>query len=478
MDPIETLEALGSAKGFKFVHLNVRSLPKKIDQIRIMLSDVNIDVITFSETWLKSYISTATVELDGYKSFRQDRGAAGRRRVKRGGGLITYVLDKHAPNSESLDDMSVSNEHIEAQWICIHRPNCKNVFVCNTYRPPSGDLKKAISYLDECLKTINIRKSEVFILGDMNVNYKNKRSPIFKKLNFFAQSNSLTQYISTTTRNTDKTNSLIDIVLTNSKFVSSSGTLEHFVSDHQPTYIVHKKSRDMRPKVEFTGRSYRNFNAEVFRNRLAAADWTEFYKSENTEQAWSLPQEHIIGILDIMCPVRTFRIKNYRPDWMTRELIEQIKDRDYFYKLAKKTGDEDMWNIAKHLRNVTNSHIRHAKRDFILGELRKNEDNAKKFWKVIRTVIPSKKSESNKEILLKDRGTKIDRLGVASFINDYFINVGNMSDTQTPYSTDGQSLSGEGGDEEPDPCSLRKVGELEVYRVIRNINVLRTGRYQ
>ena len=50
---------------------------------------------------------------------------------------------------------------------------------------------------------------------------------------------------------------------------------------------------------------------------------------------------------------------------MTSELIEQIKDRDYFYKKAKLSGNKDHWNIAKYLRNVTNSNIRKAKRDFV-----------------------------------------------------------------------------------------------------------------
>ena len=47
----------------------------------------------------------------------------------------------------------------------------------------------------------------------------------------------------------------------------------------------------------------------------------------------------ITQVLDTICPVRTFFIKNYRPDWMSKELIEQIQDRDYFYNKAKQTGD-------------------------------------------------------------------------------------------------------------------------------------------
>ena len=117
----------------------------------------------------------------------------------------------------------------------------QNLVICNVYRPPQGDLKSAISYLDDCLKTINLSKIDVFLMGDMNVNYLNKSSLNYKKLKFFSQSNGFTQFINNTTRNTDKTNLLIDLALTNSKHISEAGTLEHFISDHQPIYIIHKK---------------------------------------------------------------------------------------------------------------------------------------------------------------------------------------------------------------------------------------------
>ena len=86
---------------------------------------------------------------------------------------------------------------------------------------------------------------------------------------------------------------------------------------------------------------------------------------------------------------------------MLEGLIEQIRDRDYFYKKAKRTGDIDMWNIAKYLRNLTNTNIRHSKRDFILHELRENENNPKTFWKLIQSVVPSNKTKTNSDILLK-----------------------------------------------------------------------------
>ena len=159
-------------------------------------------------------------------------------------------------------------------------------------------------------------------------------------------------------------------------FVSCSGTLELFISDHQPIYLVHKKGRDARGSVGFTGRSYRHFDKQAFMDTLSDLNWAEFYNIADPGKAWLFIRSQLI--LNKMCPLRKFSIKSYRPDWMSNELIEQIKDRDYFYPKAKRTGDSDAWNIAKYLRNATNSNIGQAKRDFILDELRLNEKKKKK----------------------------------------------------------------------------------------------------
>ena len=126
----------------------------------------------------------------------------------------------------------------------------------------------------------------MFILGDLNVNYENKSSDSYKKLHFLAQSNGLSQLINTTTRNTDKSKSLIDLALTNSKFIWGSGTLDHFISDHQPIYVVHKKGKDARRSVNFEGRSYKDFDREALKNRLLGADWAKLYKQEDPDRAW------------------------------------------------------------------------------------------------------------------------------------------------------------------------------------------------
>ena len=77
-------------KGFRLVHLNVRSLFKKMEQLRILLDSSNVDVFTISETLLNPSIYSSTVHLDGYIMYRQDRGISTRLKI-RGGGLLTYM---------------------------------------------------------------------------------------------------------------------------------------------------------------------------------------------------------------------------------------------------------------------------------------------------------------------------------------------------------------------------------------------------
>ena len=133
-------------------------------------------------------------------------------------------------------------------------PHSKDIIYCNIYRPPSGKLKYFLDYLEGCLARINTDKNDIFIMGDINVDYSNKNTANNKKLSFFIKSNQFEQKINDGTRTTSKSTSILDLVITNSKFVSMAGTLPTFLSDHQPIFLVKKKARDSRPKETFEGR--------------------------------------------------------------------------------------------------------------------------------------------------------------------------------------------------------------------------------
>ena len=126
------------------------------------------------------------------------------------------------------------------------------------------------------------------------------------------------------------------------------------------------------------------------------------------------------------CPISKSKFRSAKPPFINNDLLIQMRDRDYFYKKAKKTKRSDDWNIAKFLRNQTNKNIRKAKARFIITELTNSKGNASKFWRTIKQVFQSKSPKKFPHIKLKVANKEIDPREVASHINLYFVNVGNI----------------------------------------------------
>ena len=400
-------------------------------------------------------------------------------RNKRGGGLIAYI--KNGLDVRVHDSENVSTKDIEIQWLRITRNRAKDILLGNLYRPPNGKLGQAINALEIGLTLLKRINDEVVIIGDINVDYKNKKSPNYKQINFFEKANSLDQKITTATRNTKSSSSLLDVAFTNMKYIKSAGTLDSFLSDHQPIFLLKKKDKHgEKLGQQFEGRSYRNYNKQSFSDNILASDWSPFYNAPDPSKAWDEMLSNIVKEADKMCPVRKFRIRNNKPCWLTNKLIEQMKDRDYFYRKAKQTNSEDDWNIAKFHRNQVNFNMRKAKADFIKEQLRNHEGNNAKFWRTIKQIMPNKKGTNNgSKIFLHDKGEAItDCYNIANHMNKFFANLGTVdnpmpkisdSDPNSPIS---QNLSLNEGESS---FNFELVTAAEVEALIRKINVSKSS---
>ena len=117
-----------------------------------------------------------------------------------------------------------------------------------------------------------------------------------------------------------------------------------------------------------------------------------------------------------------------------------------------------------------------------MNELDANANNCKKFWNVIKEVIPTDKQHTRQDIFLKDKGRKVGKENVATFINDYFINVGNFDSPGSLDLTDNEITlsSEEDGDESvsnnyPSLDNFSKVSESQTYRIVKEINVSKSS---
>ena len=85
--PRESNFFLPKSRGFKLALLNITSLIKHIDELRILLDSNPVDVLAINETRLDSAINDCEVYISGYDIIRRDRNVNGRF----GGGVCFYV---------------------------------------------------------------------------------------------------------------------------------------------------------------------------------------------------------------------------------------------------------------------------------------------------------------------------------------------------------------------------------------------------
>ena len=71
-------------KGFRIAHLNITSLTKHIEELRIFISENSFEILCINETRLDNSICNTEIEIAGYEIVRKDRN-------RNGGGVAIYL---------------------------------------------------------------------------------------------------------------------------------------------------------------------------------------------------------------------------------------------------------------------------------------------------------------------------------------------------------------------------------------------------
>ena len=128
-----------ATRGSKIAHLNIRSLIKNVDQLRIYLEKQQYDIICINETRLDSTVANQDVNIRGYDIVRNDRN-------RNGGGVAIYIRSViNYQERHYLED-----EHLEAITVEISKPKYKPFLINAWYRPPDTPFEKFENF-EDCL---------------------------------------------------------------------------------------------------------------------------------------------------------------------------------------------------------------------------------------------------------------------------------------------------------------------------------------
>lgn len=396
-----------SSAGLVLGHLNIcHILPNKIEQIRqILLSNKEINIFGLTETFLKPRTHNNLVYCKGFKTERRDRGKNSKKNG--GGGALIYVAD-YIPYIRRID---LESQEIECLWIEINLPHTEPILVCTVYRPKS-DIAW-ITHFESMIENCQSENKEMIIMGDFNLD-------LFKQQTHWMSSVTalqLSQLITSATRVTKTTSTLLDHVYTNSpQNVHSTHVPKIGLSDHFPTFVVRKLKKEhvcKRGHTSITYRSMKHFNEAEFLQDLRNMTWDDIKVCPEPHQALNIFETKLINAINANAPLKTKRVKRpQQPKWLNEDINSARKLRDQ-YK-SKQMEDE-----YKYWRNITTSRIHKAKVNHFQNELEKNKQNPQSIWKIVKELNPQTESSQPNSILENDKLLN-DPESIAKCFNSFF----------------------------------------------------------
>ena len=194
-------------------HLNIRSLLPKIDILSDSCARFSSQqastILTLSETWLSEEISDASVAIEGYSIHRKDR-------TSHGGGVAAYV-PSHLKIRRRID-LEVSE--VEVLWLEL-RFRLRRVLLGVVYRSPSNtNFLTSFEYITS--RAASESNKSILLLGDFNCDVSAPSSPLTKQLNVIMEELQLTQLVSSPTRITANSSTIIDLIFSSERNLATS----------------------------------------------------------------------------------------------------------------------------------------------------------------------------------------------------------------------------------------------------------------
>ena len=184
-----------------------------------------------------------------------------RDRCRSGGGVAMYIRNV----IDYIIRSDLSDPDLEFSCIEIQKPKAKPFLLSNWYRPPNSPIE-LFDKFEALLGKIEAENVESNILGDIDCD-KMAATPANKTRHLIklCQSYQYAQLIKEPTRVTSRSESLIDLFLTNEpdKFVTS-GVVLIGCSDHSLIYVSRKLTCPRSPPRIIVSREYKTFVPDDF----------------------------------------------------------------------------------------------------------------------------------------------------------------------------------------------------------------------
>lgn len=453
-------------RGFKIACLNITSLPKHIDELRVFLSELWFDVFAVNETRLHETISDDEVHIEGYDIVRRDRPISGRN----GGGVCFYVRS----DINFVVRRDLSSTELEILSIEIRKPRTKPFIVSTWYRPPNSPIA-LFSHLETFVSRLDTENIEHILLGDLNCNVFAENDPNTSALMNITTVYGLDQLIKSPTRVTSHSSTLIDLIFSsNLNNIVCSGVSHIGISDHSLVYAYRKIAQPppCSGPNHISFRNFKHFDTANFRSDIQHQQWDMADHNNNPDDMWSQWRKLFSAVCDKHAPLKTKRTRALRSPWINSEIKKRMRQRDRLKAKAIKTKDPKLWDAFKKARNQVNNEVKETKKAYYNNSFHVNSNNSKKTWQAINELTGRKSNKSTINSLVVDDETINDPKKICNNFNSFFAEIGpqlakNIPDVDhsfTDYLTKTESK-----------FSFEEINSLEVQQLLSKLNIAKAN---
>jgi len=385
----------------KIVHVNAQSVPCHIDELRVIFNNQPCDVILVSESWLKGHISSASVEIPGYKLYRNDRLFAG------GGGTAAYV--KSNINVVVLEASDTSRPG-RPEWMFLDATvSNTHVLLGLCYKPPKIGF---LAEFEDVLVRLMPRYSHVVVMGDFNTDLLGRDISNKKVVTSMFESCSLTILPLQATHHTDTSHTWLDLMaVSDPDRVAHHGQLSApGISKHDVIFCVLRLVSPRNAPKFISYRDFKNIDFVKLTNDARDVDWLPVLQTDDVNTALQIFNQHIIDLFNQHAPVITKRVTRQPAPWISNEIRRLMADRDSAYRKFKSTNTEADRESYKNLRNRVKQCLRNAKTKYLNTYFTLNKSSRDR-WRMVKSIGATKSSHPLPESINLDE------------LNDDFVNI-------------------------------------------------------
>ena len=370
-----------SLTGLRVGNLNACHLRNKIDDVTVLINSHpdKVHVFGVSESRLNADIDDSLIHINNYTTVRKDAESnIGHT------GLVVYIHDSIRHLIRRRSDFETDS--VEAIWLEFCQKKTASAYICSLYRNPactSEWMNDFMTMMDKIPEN-----ADVILLGDFNFDLFNKQDSWLTVTSMLG----LSQLITTSTRVTSKTQTLIDHIYTNNVVkVINPSIVQSSLSDHYAIFCTYHAKLPKQPKKDHDYvqyRSFKNFNETLFLHDIACTPFSIIYETIDPDKALDLLHMLLSVAIDRHAPMRTKRVKHSDlPPWITAELIFTMNLRDTY----KKNKDDENYKMTK---NQVSGMVDKAKEAYFEKLIQDKKDTAT-LWRAINTLTNKSRKKNS-----------------------------------------------------------------------------------